>query len=121
MHSTRLVGMFVLCSLVAALPVLAHGGKTHVMGTVAAVDATHLTVQTREGKSVSIRLNDETKYRNGDAPAKSGDVKVGNRVVVDLTGSDDNPEAGEVRFSSEGVKQGHGPDGHGEKHRHHGE
>lgn len=111
-----------MCALVAAAaPVLAHGGKTHVMGTIKAMDAAHLTVQTREGKSVSVRLSGETKYWNGDAPAKNSDLKVGGRVVVDVSGSAENQEAIEVRFSSIAEKHEKADHPAGHDHQNHGE
>lgn len=115
----KLVGMIALCaSVLAASPVLAHGDKTHVMGTVTALEDGRMGLHTREGKSVSVRVTSDTKYRNGDAPAVSTDLKVGNRVMVDLDGPGENPAATDVRFSS-GAKDKEGvPEGDAE-HEHH--
>jgi hypothetical protein len=88
--------------------VLAHGGKPHVMGTVTALDAQHVVVQTKEGKTVSILLNGATKYRKGEAAATGADLKIGNRVVVDTTGEGDMLTASEIRFASPGGEKGHG-------------
>lgn len=117
----RFIGLLTLCGLMTGVaPTLAHEGKAHVMGTVRAIDAARMTVQTREGQSVSIRLSGETKYLNGDAPARSGDVGVGSRVVVDVAGSAENPEATQVRFSSAGNENEHEPGDHA-GHQHDGE
>lgn len=86
--------------------VLAHGGKPHIMGTVTTLDAQHLIVQTKEGKTISIRLQSETKYRTGKATAAGADLKVGDRVVVDMTGKGDTLTASEIRFSLAGERQG---------------
>ena len=48
---------------------LAHGRGTHVMGTVTALDAQYVVVQTKEGKTISILLKKGTKYRKGEAAA----------------------------------------------------
>ncbi len=79
----------------------AHGGKTHVMGTVTAVGEGRVVVHTRDGKTVPVAVTGETKFRNGEAPARAGDLKVGDRVIVDLAGKGENPTASEVRFSSQ--------------------
>ncbi len=85
----------------------AHGGGTHVMGTVAALDAQHVVVKTKDGKTMSVLLNDKTTYRKGAAAATSADLKVGDRVVVHTTGKGDPLTAGEIHFSSAGEAQGH--------------
>lgn len=78
---------------------LAHGGKTHIMGTVTAVDARHVEVKTKEGKTVSILLNNDTKYHQGTAAAAFSDIQVGQRVVVDATGKGDTMTASEIHLA----------------------
>lgn len=98
-HSRSLVALAVLAVLaVLASPtiLLAHG-KGHVMGTVASVDATHLDVQTKEGKTVKVMLTEKTKYMRGGAQATSSDVKPGIKVSVHLA---DDGSAGEVHLPS---------------------
>jgi len=73
-----LAGLVVAVGLAAA-----HEGHEHkAMGTVAVVDATHIEVTGKDGKTTSIRLTPETKYSNGKVAAASSDIKVGQRVVV---------------------------------------
>lgn len=86
----------------------AHGDKPHVMGTVAAVDAQHMVIQTKEGKTLSVLLNKATKYRKGEAAATGAALKVGDRVVVDVAGKGDTLTASEIRFASPGGEKGHG-------------
>ncbi len=66
---------------------LAHEGHHHVMGTVTAVDATHVEIKTKDGKSSSVPLSSSTKYYKGGkgktAGAASG-MTVGTRVMIDL-------------------------------------
>ena len=76
----------------------AHGSGSHVMGTVTELDATHMVVQTAEGKSVPLQLDAETRYWNADAPAQRVDVAVGSRVAVDFTAANESLNATEVRF-----------------------
>src|SRR5262245_25056386 len=89
--------------LISNAAVLAHGGKTHVMGTVTTLDVNHVEVKTKEGKVVSILLTRDTKYYRGDAAAVLSDLKVGDRVVIDVTGKRDKMTASEIRFA--GPKQ----------------
>jgi hypothetical protein len=100
-------------TLISASAAFAHGDKTHIMGTVSTLDAGYLVVKDREGKPISIRLSKETKYQTGDAPAAAGDLKVGDRVVVDVGDKGDSLIATEVRFSSPASPCGHeGPPRH---------
>jgi hypothetical protein len=66
------------------------------MGTVASVDATHIDVKTKDGKTVKVTLNDKTKCKKGDANAATADVKPGMKVSVHLA---DDGSAGEVHLS----------------------
>jgi ribosomal protein S1 len=66
------------------------GGGTHVMGTVAALDAQHVVVKAKDGKTTSVLVNEKTTYRKGAAAATSADLKVGDRVVVHTTGKGDS-------------------------------
>ena len=93
-------------SLAAALTLpgrlLAHEGHK-VMGTVTAVDVSHLEVKDKAGKIVSIAMTAETKYRKPGATAgalaqaaAAADVKVGQRVVVSVTEEGEKMTATEV-------------------------
>ena len=85
----------------------AHGGGAHIMGTVADLDAHHVVVKTKDGKTQSVLVNDQTTYRKGKTTATRADLKVGDRVVVHTTGKGDPLTAGEIHFSSAGKAQGH--------------
>jgi len=69
--------------LVFAASAFSHGNATHIMGTVTAMDGSHVTVKTQEGKSERVMLQKTTKYFNGKKAAAAADVKVGLRVVID--------------------------------------
>src|SRR5215510_11056574 len=92
--------------------VFAHGGGLHIMGTVADVDAQHVVVKTKDGKTQSGLVNDQTTYRKGKAAATSADLKIGDRVVVHTTGKGDPLTAGEIHFSSAGKASGHAETNH---------
>jgi hypothetical protein len=78
---------------------LAHGGKTHVMGTLTALDARHIEVKTKEGKTVSILLSKDTKYQKGNSTAAFSDIQIGQRVFVEATGKGDKMTASEIHLA----------------------
>lgn len=84
---------------ILALPgrLLAHEGHVHkVMGTVVAIDATHIEVDTADGKKESHALTKDTKYLKGKSPAAAGDVKAGVRVVLSVVEKDGKKSVNEV-------------------------
>ena len=96
----------------AACSALAHGNKTHVLGTLEKVTSDSVLVKTKEGKSVEVKLVSSTVYvlhvpsssgsaadLNEDKPAKISDLAVGDVVVIHATPKDNTLEADEVRFS----------------------
>lgn len=85
----------------------AHGTGKHIMGTLTDLNAQHMVVKTKDGKTMSILVNEKTTYRKNKAAATSADLKVGDRVVVHTTGKEEPLTAGEIRFSSSGEKKGH--------------
>ena len=96
------IGIATLLLMLISTPIAqAHEGHSHArtMGTVSALEPDHLVVQTTDGESVSLRLDEHTKYRNGDQPATATDLKVGDRVVVETSDHADSLTASEVRFS----------------------
>lgn len=68
----------------------AHAGHHHktVMGTVRAIDASHIDVTTTDGKEVSVPLLKSTTFVRGGETATAADIKAGTRVVI-LLGEDD--------------------------------
>ncbi len=101
----------VLCNGV----VFAHGNEAHIVGTVTAVDAYHVVVKTRQGKTSSIRVNTETRYRNyhpGPTAATRADLKVGARVRVDTTGAGDTLTDSAILFASASEKPSAEPETH---------
>ena len=85
----------------------AHGDKIHVLGTIEKVNSSSVTVKTREGKSVEVKLVDSTVYlsRLGatDKPATVSDLAVGKNVVIHATPRGDALEANEVKLSAAGT------------------
>ena len=94
----RNVALALALGLALAAPLLAHGGFTHVVGTVAAMDAAKVEVKTRAGKVVSVKLTDATKYTKGGKAAAASDMQVGLRVSVEAKGHGADLTAAEVKL-----------------------
>jgi hypothetical protein len=96
-----------LMSFVFAAGAFAHGDKKHVIGVIEKLDPSSITVKTREGKSVEVKLVASTAFisrvATSDKPAAFSDLVVGENVVIHATPKGDNLEADEVRFSAANV------------------
>jgi len=66
----------------------AHGTGQHVLGTVTAIDETHIEVKTPKGATVSVLLDKNTKYTAKRAPKLNEPPEVGDRVVIEATKDD---------------------------------
>ena len=106
---TRNSGVALLCALlILAVPVavLAHEGhEHHLMGTVTVIDAAHLTLKTKDGKTASVALTKDTKVFREKTPATIADVKVGTRIMVETDGATDNPKAVTIMLGAEMSKK----------------
>lgn len=80
--------------------VFAHGTGQHVLGTVAAIDASHIEVTTPKGGNVTVRVTQNTRYRSQSVTGTDGLPKPGDRVVIEVTKDGDVLIATEVRFAS---------------------
>jgi hypothetical protein len=71
---------------VSFVPALAHEGHDHkVLGTVTEITATHLTVKAVKDGAVSvIAFAPTTKVSRGKTKLAATDIKVGDRVVVNI-------------------------------------
>ena len=109
--------LFVALAFPARL--VAHEGHEHkVMGTVTTVDASHVEIETADGKKTSVQLNKKTKYLKGKSPATAADIKVGDRIALTAVEKDGKPTATEVRLAEgEASKEEH-PHEHAEQHDH---
>jgi Cu/Ag efflux protein CusF len=84
--------------LVLAALAWAHGDEQHVMGTVAKIDGTNITVKAQDGSLKTVMVTSETKYVKAGSPAKLDDVKVGDRVVIHAKRMGDMLHATEVKI-----------------------
>jgi hypothetical protein len=74
------VAMFVLVGTLA----FAHEGNEHVRGVVTQVSAQSVTVQTAPNVTKTLTLSDKTTFKKAGKVARLEDVKVGDRVVIDV-------------------------------------
>ena len=106
---TKTLGGTLLCVLMmlsAPVAVLAHEGHDHhLMGTVTAIDATHLTLTTKDGKAESVVITATTKVVREKTPAAIADIKVGARVMVETDGATDKPKAVTIMLGAEMKKE----------------
>jgi cell division protein FtsL len=101
--------------LALSIMALSHEKGKHVMGTVTSISDSSITVETTAKKSVTVEVNDKTKFEKSSAPATLKDLKVGNKVVIHAGVSGDKLVANEVHFgakakSMEGMKGMEGMD-----------
>ena len=104
---TRRFFTVLLSFLFVAIALSAHGDKKHVIGTIEKLNSGSVTVKTRDGKSVQVKLVPSTTYvarvATADKPASLSDLAVGENVVIHATPKGNDLEADEVRFSTPGT------------------
>ncbi|RPH81383.1 MAG: hypothetical protein EHM80_02515 [Nitrospiraceae bacterium] len=71
-----------LTCLFMSAPRFAHSAEQHVLGTITAIDATHVEIKTTMGQSVQVLVNKKTRYKDESNPKKATMPEVGNRVVI---------------------------------------
>ena len=83
---TRRMALAAALTLVLGVGVArAHEGHAHkVMGTVASVHDSQLEVTTKEGKTVTITLNEKTTVLRGKEKVAITELQPGARVVVEV-------------------------------------
>lgn len=69
----------------AAATAFAHGTGQHVLGTVTAIDETHIEIKTPKGATVTVLLDKNTKFKAKRAPKLNEPPEVGDRVVIEAT------------------------------------
>lgn len=78
----------------------AHGTGQHVLGTVTAIDATHVEVKTSKGRTVDVQVNKQTRFKEKGNPKGATLPAVGDRVVIEATKDDNVLRATEIHFSA---------------------
>ena len=78
------LAVLVASFLVSGTVAFAHEGNEHVRGTVTAVSAQSITVQTSPKATKTLTVSDKTTFKRGGKAAHLADLKVGDRVVIDV-------------------------------------
>ena len=68
--------------LLASVVAVAHGDLIHVIGTVAKVSDTTVSVKTTDGKIVDVQFGEKTTYLRMKTAIDKGAIKVGDRIVI---------------------------------------
>ena len=63
---------------------LAHNGNDHVRGTVTQVSAQSVTVQLADKTTKTLTISAKTEFESAGKPGHLADVRVGDRVVIDV-------------------------------------
>ena len=71
-----------LTCLFMLAPSFALSADQHVLGTITAIDATHVEIKTAMGHLVHVLVNKKTRYKDESNPKKATMPEVGNRVVI---------------------------------------
>ena len=72
-------------SLALGVPAFAHGTNVHVRGVVTQVSATSITVQQANNNTAkTVTVSAKTTFLRAGKAAAMSDLKVGDRVVIDL-------------------------------------
>jgi hypothetical protein len=95
----RILATVLGLSLLSVLAI-AHGGLEHVIGTVASISDTSITVKTSDGKTVEVALDAKTTFAKSEQPIQKTDIKVGDRVVIHAAKSGDKLTAHTVAIGA---------------------
>jgi hypothetical protein len=85
----------------------AHGGATHVMGTISKVSAESVTVHTTDNKDVEVGLNAKTAYTRDKKKVAATEMKVGERVMIEAKEVNEKLVADSVALGTSATKAGH--------------
>lgn len=88
----------VLTLSLLALSAFAHDGSHGLKGTVTAMTANTITIETPAKKTTTIHFDDKTAFIRSEAAATAKDLKVGDRVVIEAHDMDGKMHAVKIRF-----------------------
>ncbi|MCS6285525.1 MAG: hypothetical protein H8K08_08840 [Nitrospira sp.] len=92
--------LFAFILLFTSATVWAHGSGQHVLGTVTAIDSTHIEVKTPKGAMVSVLLTKQTRFKEKGNPSATEPPAIGDRVVIEATKDKKTLTATEVHYSA---------------------
>jgi hypothetical protein len=96
---TKILTLLAIISL--ATVAFAHGTDKHVLGTVAKITDTEITVETQTKEVQVVKIAPDTAFVKSGASATLKDLKVGDRVVIHAKPVGSDLIAHEVRFGKQ--------------------
>ena len=81
-HTIRVAIFLAACLVFTPAKAKAHGDLVHVIGIVAKVSDTGVSVKTKEGKIVDVLFGEKTVYLRAKVAIDKGSIKVGDRIVI---------------------------------------
>jgi translation initiation factor IF-1 len=106
MSKRFLIGVALVAALAVPAYARAHEGHAHkVMGTITMLHDNHLEVKTKDGKTVTITLNEKTAIVRGKQKLDLSALKEGERVVVDVGNGKAPMTAREVKLGAAATAQ----------------
>lgn len=93
--------LLLLVSLFTTSLLVAHGNEKHVMGTVTAIGADSISVETTAQQVQTVQVTGQTKFIRSGNPSSINELKVGDRVVIHAKSSGDKLEATEVKSGTQ--------------------
>lgn len=97
----RKISAITIAILLFAFLAFAHGNEEHVIGTIASISKTSITVHTTKNETKEVAITDKTTFETQKGPAKAEDMRVGDRVVIHADKQGEKLVAHIVKFSSE--------------------
>lgn len=98
MYLAKKLGLTILLITALAAMAFAHGGGEHIKGKVTAIGENSITIETPAKESKTVGFDATTKFEKSGAAATVKDLKVGDRVVVDIHEMGGKLHATVVRF-----------------------
>ena len=85
-----ILGTALAAALLIPAAARAHEGHAHkVMGTVSALQNNRVELKTPDGKTVTVMLNEKTRFARGRQKADAAAIKVGERIVAEVASEKD--------------------------------
>jgi len=80
----------------------AHPGHDHkLMGTVEIVDGDYVIMKTTDGNELTFRMDQQSRFLNGDAEGSADDIVPGLRVLVNVGDGEEPLVAKEIRYAGD--------------------
>ncbi len=100
MQLTSKLGLTLFLIMALTLTAFAHGGGEHIKGKVTAIGENSITIETPAKEAKTVGFDATTKFEKSGVAATVKDLKVGDRVVIDIHEMGDMLHAAVVRFGA---------------------